>query len=108
MIWMNVGLDTPNGMWAIYGARHGCYMTNFTDWDYIQVRDFKWLNNFWENHEKEINRDTSLMSEIDRLGNIINAGLNLPIDKPFTEKQSKFFKSTYTNPSRMKSNLVEE
>jgi len=108
MIWMNVGLDIPNGIWAIYGARHGCYMTNFTDWNYINVRDFTWLNNFWEDHERDINQHRVLESEIDRLGTSINVGLKLPIDKPFTAEQSKFFKMTYTNSSRMKSRLIEE
>jgi hypothetical protein len=108
MIWMNIGMDVANGEWAIYGARHGCYMTNLTDWNYINVRDFSWLNNFWEDYEQTIFHRPQLISEIDRLGNEIKFGLNLPIDKPFTSDQSKFFKMTYTNPSRMKSNLIIE
>ena len=28
------------------GAREGLYMTMCTDWDYIQVRDFEYLNDF--------------------------------------------------------------
>ncbi len=51
LIWMHVGMDIQNGDWAIYGARQGCYMTNCTDWDYLNVRDFKWLNTFWEEKE---------------------------------------------------------
>jgi hypothetical protein len=83
-------------------------MTNFTDWNYINVRDFTWLNNFWEDHERDINQHRVLESEIERLGASINSGLKLPIDKPFTAEQSKFFKMTYTNPSRMKSRLIVE
>jgi hypothetical protein len=45
--WCSVGADVPNGLWAIYGARLGCYMTNLTDWDFVNVRDFDYLNALW-------------------------------------------------------------
>lgn len=105
MIWMNIGLDVKNGIWAIYGARHGCYMTNFTDWDYINVRDFKWLNNFWDT-EEAILTENQLVDKINFLGNEINKGLRLPISFPFNKEQSMFFKNTYTNPPRLKSDLI--
>ncbi len=47
--WCSVGADVDNGLWAMYGTRLGCYMTNLTDWDYVNVRDFDYLNNFFEN-----------------------------------------------------------
>lgn len=105
MIWMNIGLDVKNGIWAIYGARHGCYMTNFTDWDYINVRDFKWLNNFWD-AEEAVLTENQLIDKINFLGNEINKGLRLPISFPFNKEQSIFFKNTYTNPPRLKSDLI--
>jgi hypothetical protein len=37
-IWHNVGADVENGIWAIYGARLGTYMTLLTDWDYKNVK----------------------------------------------------------------------
>jgi len=40
MVWSQIGADVENGMWSILGARQGCYMTNCTDWDYANVRDF--------------------------------------------------------------------
>ena len=47
LIWCNIGADIPNGLWAIYGAREGAYLTNCTDWDYANVRDFEWLTTEW-------------------------------------------------------------
>jgi len=48
LIWCSVGSDLENGDWAIYGAREGCYLTNCTDWDYANVRDFEYLTTQWE------------------------------------------------------------
>ena len=50
-IWLMIGADVENGLWAIYGAREGLYKTMCTDWDYINVRDFEYLNNMWNNME---------------------------------------------------------
>ena len=50
LVWMSVGEDTTNGLWAIYGARLGCYMTNIQrhEWDWKNVRDFDWLSNYFQ------------------------------------------------------------
>lgn len=105
MVWMHVGLDVPNGQWAIYGARQGCYMTNCTDWDYINVRDFKWLNNFWEDHESLIT-DKMLPYEITGLGETLKFELGLLMSDTFDKDQSTLFKSLYTNPPRMINNYI--
>ena len=47
-IWLMIGADVENGRWAIYGAREGLYKTMCTDWDYVQVRDFEYLNTLWK------------------------------------------------------------
>ena len=47
LIWMQVGADVDNGIWSVAGARQGCYMTTCTDWDHVQTRDFKYLNELW-------------------------------------------------------------
>ena len=50
-VWSTVGADVENGIWAIYGAREGMYKTMCTDWDYVNVRDFEYLNNLWNKKE---------------------------------------------------------
>jgi hypothetical protein len=49
LVWQSAGLDVQNGIWAIYGSRLGCMMTNLrqTTWNWHNVRDFDWLNSFW-------------------------------------------------------------
>jgi hypothetical protein len=49
-VWMSVGAHANNGQWAIFGATIGCYLTNCTDWDYIEVRDFDRLATLWETY----------------------------------------------------------
>ena len=49
IVWMTVGEDAENGLWAIYGARLGCHMTNILrhEWDWKNVRDFDWLSDYF-------------------------------------------------------------
>lgn len=105
LVWMHVGMDVTNGIWAIYGARQGCYKTNCTDWDYLNVRDFKWLNSFWEEHESKITNDM-LPYEIMGLGESLSHDLDINVTDPFDSDQSKLFKSLYTNPPRMPNNFI--
>jgi hypothetical protein len=104
-IWLMVGADAENGLWAIYGARQGLYMTMCTDWDYVQVRDFEYLNNLWEN-EKE--KEDSLLLHIQALGNDLITELDIPIDpNPLLPKQSEFFKTVYQNTSRTGNRIID-
>jgi len=105
LVWMHVGLDVPNGIWAIYGARQGCYMTNCTDWDYLNVRDFKWLNNFWNEKESKIATEM-LCYEIMGIGETLKHELGINVDDPFNNNQSMLFKTLYTNPPRMPNNFI--
>ena len=99
-IWLMVGADIENGLWAIYGAREGLYKTMCTDWNYVQVRDFKYLNSLWDNEYSKITEDM-LRYEIMGLGETLIHELDLPIGvTPLDAGQSKFFKTVYQNPSR--------
>jgi len=105
LVWMHVGLDVKNGDWAIYGARQGCYMTNCTDWDYLNVRDFKWLNKYWEENDSQTT-EKMLPYEIMGIGETLKHELNISIADPFTDEQSVLFKALYTNPPRMLNNFI--
>ena len=99
-VWTTVGADVENGIWAIYGAREGLYKTMCTDWDYINVRDFEYLNNMWEKNYSKIAED-KLPYEIMGLGETLRFELDVPIPvDPFSAQQSEFYKMTYKNPPR--------
>ena len=94
LVWCNIGADVDHGLWAMYGARLGCYMTNCTDWDYLQVRDFDYLNNLFE---KVSNNDP--IEQIVMLGEELKSKLSLPMHH-FSPEQSQFFKDVWVNPPR--------
>jgi hypothetical protein len=100
-IWTMIGADIKNGLWAIYGAREGLYMSMCTDWDYVQVRDFKYLNEYWDKTVSVHIHDGNLLESIQRLGNSLIDELDIPISvNPLDAQQSKFFKAVYEHPAR--------
>jgi len=105
-VWTMIGADVENGLWAIYGAREGLYKTMCTDWDYINVRDFEYLNDMWGNRYSKVTEEM-LPYEVQGLGITLMNELELPIaEHPLNAEQSKFFKSVYQTPSRKPSQQI--
>jgi len=116
MVWMTVGEDVENGLWAIYGARLGAYMTNITrnDWDWRNVRDFDWLSNYFKEElfpqfegEGIICPRTGMSWDPGKvweksveLGDELRGKLDLEI-ADIGSAGSRFFKTVYKNPSRL-------
>jgi len=97
-IWLMIGADVENGRWAIYGAREGLYKTMCTDWDFVNVRDFDWLNEYWDS--KDMDEDHMEIETVG-LGYSLIDELELPIAaEPLDGNQSLFFKTVYKNPAR--------
>ena len=123
LTWMTVGEDTDNGLWAIYGARLGCHMTNITrnEWDWRNVRDFRYLTNMFEQDiapkfigEKDqlcprtgYRWDSKLLKQATlELGTDIRRKLDLEI-ADIGIVGSEFFKTVYINPSRLGAQIRE-
>ena len=99
-IWTMIGADVENGKWAIYGAREGLYKTMCTDWNFINVRDFEYLNNYWNEIEPKVSM-AGLEDSIEEYGIKLIKELEIPIaESPLNAQQSKFFKTVYQNPAR--------
>lgn len=103
LIWMTVGADADHGLWSILGARQGCYMTNCTDWDYTQVRDFTYLNSLWDNEMANLS-STQVISVIKKYGEDLKDQLVIP--EYFTVDQSRFFKRFNFNPLRQSDSVT--
>jgi len=101
-IWHNVGMDVDNGVWAIYGARLGTYMTMLTDWDYRDVADFDNFPVLWEDYK---NNNPELENE--SLAAELENKLGLPVCV-LSPEQSKFFKRHYNADKYNMGPLVKE
>lgn len=89
-VWSTVGAHEENGLYAIYGARLGQWMTNCTDWNYVDVRDFEILRNIYE---QNVNH-TNIEHDIQDLGYHIKKGMGF--DYPYLDaKQSKYTLDLY-------------
>jgi len=105
-IWMSVGADADNGLWAIYGARKGFFLTMFTDWDFVNVRDFDYLNDYWNQTIETVSED-NILEEIEKLGGLIKSRIDIPIPTtPLEAEASKFYKHTYQSPARLKGGFL--
>jgi hypothetical protein len=96
LIWCNVGADVKNGLWAMYGARLGCYLTACTEWDYTQVRDFEYLTDYWKKNVEHVDVE----DELEGIGNNLKQNLDLEIAE-MDANASRFFKSVYQNTPRV-------
>jgi hypothetical protein len=123
--WCSVGADVTNGLWAMYGARLGCQMTNLTEWDYVQVRDFEYINSLWEHNIAPQFKATDdsgtiekcyktgytwdyvvLEAAIKDLGIELRKGMGIDVAE-LDHTQSKFYKSAIIHAPRMNKMFTE-
>lgn len=96
--WMTIGADIENGMWAILGARQGCYYAYFTNKSLDILSDYTKLNDYFDNKNKYMSTN-EITSRCLHLEGIIGSAFS--IAEPFTKMQSKLVKKlqTKTTPS---------
>ena len=99
LIWCNIGADVTNGFWSMLGAREGAYLTNCTDWDYANVRDFEWLTNYWnDNHANQA--DDVAIDQCKFYGSELLTKCKLEIAN-LDPDGSQFFKTVYRPTQRI-------
>jgi len=107
-IWQMVGSDVDNGLWAILGARQGSYLTNLTDFNWIQIRDSDYLSDYFKNQVQNQINDQNIMEKIKWYGKELFDRLHFTIDEtPLSPMQSKFHKTVYKNPIRTITGFME-
>lgn len=99
LVWCSVGADVKNGWWSMLGAREGAYLTNCSDWDYTNVRDFDYLTNYWNDHHSDYGspEDVDLF---ERYEDALKNDLGLEIAS-LDSDASKFFKAVHKNTPRV-------
>ena len=102
LVWMTVGMDNPMGVYAIHGARTGCYLTTCTDWDFTQANHYNYFEKHWRYDIHDDNPNPDFFQQVIELGKKITAqhDIELPIE-PLSAEQSKFFKQVYLNTPRI-------
>lgn len=94
--WATIGAHTENGLYAMYGTRLGTWLTNCTDWNYVEVRDFEILKNIWNQYGRRYEevKGEGLVNEIQNLGEKIK--YQLGFDWPWLEPDtSRYFYDLY-------------
>jgi hypothetical protein len=95
-MWSTVGAHEENGKYAILGARMGTWMTNCTEWNYVDVRDFEILRDIYNEKINHVNPEADALS----LGVQIKQQLGL--DWPWLDaQQSKFTLDLYNETMMM-------
>ena len=98
LIWLNIGADVKNGLWAILGARHGCYKTNLSSWDYVNVRDFKLLKDIFDEDLAGVD-ESNILDKIQHYGTDLKNQLELDCAN-LDAAASAFFKKVHINQYR--------
>lgn len=104
-IWMTVGMDVQNGIWAIYGARLGCYLTHFENFDVTKINNLDFLNDYFNKNISHMTEDEAYLKCL-QLGSVIET--KFKIAKPFSAEHSEFFKSFVPDPEKMLSAQLME
>jgi len=99
LVWCSVGADVENGIYSILGAREGAALTNCTDWEYANVRDFDYLTNYWNDHYENA-PDEEKVKQINFYGTELREKCGLEIAN-LDPAGSKFFKTVYNNTPRI-------
>lgn len=97
-VWLSVGRDVKNGIWAILGARQAMYEMMSGDFDYMLINDYTWFNDRWE----ELTNNTGGFGP-----EVLSHNYNKQLQDQYNfyipeldAKQSAWFKQTYINPVR--------
>ena len=93
-VWCSVGAHVQQGLWAIYGARLGCYLTNCTDWNHLDVRNFDKLAELWEQYGAHTDPLDACVLYGEALLKEFNLRLTL-LDSPSSEFVVETFKEQY-------------
>ena len=105
-VWCNIGSDVENGLWAIYGARLGCYHAVLDqDFDNNLIADYAWFNDFFAKTSGDVDDLEIALSDI-----AVKLRSSIPdmmLFEPSTD-YSKFFKFTYVPPKRYGAMVTEK
>lgn len=93
-IWMTIGRDTDNGIWAMLGARQGFYQIYSGQLDHACINDYDYFRDAWLDMAC-----ADADANAREYGVLINQRWNIAIPE-IDDSTSAWFKTVYMNPSR--------
>jgi hypothetical protein len=100
LCWMHLGIDVENGIWAIYGARLGCFLAS-RNFDVTIVNDFDKLEETFKTYYSLAKNN--IIDECNKLGKLLN---HEKIVDVYTSEQSIEFKNNYIPPIRSPEHFI--
>lgn len=97
-VWLTIGRDVTNGIWAMVGARQALYELMADRVDHMQINDYHWFKQKWQDTRDDM-KETGPDVLAHRFREMLLNQFNFYIPE-FDPKQSKWFKQTYINPLR--------
>jgi hypothetical protein len=94
MTWMTIGRDVEHGIWSIYGARLAVKMLQYDNFDFTNIRDYDWFNDFFNLHT-----NANPVKATKALGKRISEGLGWDLPD-FDNEQSYFLKMLQLHPAK--------
>ena len=114
LVWASVGSDVDNGQWTILGARMGIEKTNLTDWDFGQISDYDWMQEYFHNEvEPSFWIDSTqfkamhLSDLVGQLGEHLRKELGIQVAE-LDSNSSRFFKAVSDGQRRRGASITED
>jgi hypothetical protein len=99
LVWMSVGLDIRNGIYAVLGARIGFFKANISrSFDLNFISNYSNLKQYWDENYSNLSLDEISKLSME-LKNKIQRTFQLPI-ADLNREQSRFYKSVAFSPAR--------
>ena len=89
-----IGSDVQNGAWSIYGARLAVKLLQYDNFDFVNIRDYEWFNDFFGKHSHH-----NPLRASKTLGKQISEGLGW-ILPDLDDDQSRFVKMIQLHPAK--------
>jgi len=94
LTWMTVGRDVEHGVWSIYGARLAVQLLQYDNFDFVNIRDYNWFNDFFDQH-----KSADPVKASKSIGKRISDGLDWVLPD-LDADQSSFTKQIQLHPNR--------
>lgn len=102
IVWMSIGADVRNGLWAVLGARMGFICSQDVEFDSSMISSFDWFQAVWKQASEGIEADADkhvtgtidvLEDKIASLGDVIRNRYGMAMLREWGAERSNAFKN---------------